>query len=243
MTTFNLKGKTALVTGSNRGIGEAFVQKLLEAGAGRVYAGVRDPEYLHRSYPDGVKPVLLDVTNSDHIATLAANIDGLDILVNNAGVVSGAMVTGENALDITRAEMEVNLFGPMALTQAMLPVLKKSSQAAIINISSIAALSNFPSIGPYSITKAAMRSYIQGLRADLSSEGVQVVGVYPGPTDTRMTEGGEMPKAPPAQIAAKTFAALASGEYEVFPDDFSASMHALFLKHPAELESAFAQMQ
>jgi NAD(P)-dependent dehydrogenase (short-subunit alcohol dehydrogenase family) len=246
MDTFNLEGKVALVTGTNRGIGEAFVDTLVERGAKTVYAGIRDAQNLEHfadRYQDVVTPVHLDVTNSDHIATLAAKLSELDILVNNAGVIHGATtVSADNALSTTQEEMAVNLYGPMQLTMAMLPLLRQSKQAAIINLCSIASLSSFSTIGPYSVTKAAMHSYTQGLRNDLHGTTIQVVGVYPGPTDTRMASDFQMTKASTRQIAEHAFAALNEGQTDVFPDDFSSNMYQLFLKHPEELEKAFGEM-
>lgn len=245
MNTFALQDKVALVTGANRGIGEAFVEALANSGVKKIYAAARETTNLHhlqQRYPELVEPVLLDVTDPAHIAAVAAQIPKLDILINNAGIVSACNLSSTNTLETTRREMETNFFGPMQLTLTLLPLLRQSKQAAIINVSSIAGISNFPSVAPYSISKAALHSYTQGLRAELASTGIQVVGVYPGPVDTRMTAGWEMAKASPSQIAANTLAALGKGETYVLPDDFSTQMYALFRQDPHELEKAFAQM-
>lgn len=139
-------------------------------------------------------------------------------------------------------EMETNFFGPLQVSLALIPLLKQSTQAAIVNLSSIAGISNFPALGPYSASKAAVHSFTQGLRAELMSDGIQVVGVYPGPIDTRMAEGMEMPKPQPEQVAQKTFEALAEGAVDVLPDDFSEQMYATYLQHPHQLEKAFSEM-
>ncbi len=246
MTKVNLVGKHALVTGANRGIGEAYVRYLVENGVERVYAAARELtnlEELQQLFGEKITPVLLDVTNENHINALNGKISSLDILINNAGVANACFSTAENALEIARVEMETNYFGPLQITQTLLPLLKQSSEAVIINISSIAGISNFPAIGPYSATKAAMHSYTQGLRAELSQYAIRVLGVYPGPIDTRMAEDFEMEKAPPSQVAEKTFEALEKGEIDVLPDEFSMQMYSEFLKHPHELEKVFADMQ
>jgi len=246
MNDFTFKDKIALVTGSNRGIGEAYVEGLLNAGAKKIYATARDVDSLQllvEKAPAIIEPILLDVTNPDHIRQLANTITELDILINNAGIINPCTFSADNALDIARLEMETNYFAPLQLTQALLPLLRKSEQAAVINISSIAGISNFPVIAPYSATKAAMHSYTQGLRAELGAEGIQVVGVYPGPIDTRMADGWEMDKAQPSQVAQKTFEALADGVVDVFPDDFSKQMYEMFLEHPQLLEKTFSEMQ
>jgi len=245
MGTLNVKDKIALVTGANRGIGEGFVKVLLEQGAKKIYAAARDMDNLKPVIaldPDVIKAVLLDVTKTEHIKALREKIPALDILVNNAGIANACNSSSENAVEISRLEMETNLFGPMQITLELLPLLKQSSQGAIINLSSIAGISNFPPLGPYSATKAAMHSYTQGLRAELADTNIQVAGVYPGPIDTRMAEGFDMEKAKPEQVAVRTFAALEKGLTDVLPDDFSEQMYAAFLEHPHNLENAFSEM-
>ena len=243
MNTFEPKGKIALVTGANRGIGEAYVNHLVQAGAKVVYAAARNLDNLQSliaQHPGIVKPILLDVSNAQHITSLSEQITALDILINNAGIANACNSTSADTLDIARKEMEIHYFGPLQITLRLLPLLKQSSQAAIINISSIAGISNFPALGPYSATKAALHSYTQGIRAELVNDGIRVIGVYPGPTDTRLAPG-EMDKAAPAQIATATFTALADGDQDVFPDHFSKQMYAMFLEHPHKLEEIFAQ--
>lgn len=245
MKSFNVKDKTALVTGANRGIGEGFVKVLLQQGARKIYATARDLRNLEPIIalnPEVVEGVLLDVTNPAHIDALSDKVSGLDLLINNAGIANACNSTSDNAVEIARMEMETNYFGPLQVTLALLPMLKKSEQAAIVNISSIAGISNLATLGPYSATKAALHSLTQGLRTELAGDGIQVVGVYPGPIDTRLTEGWDVEKPKPEQVAIRTFMALEKGEIDVLPDDFSEQMYATFLEHPHQLEGVFAQM-
>lgn len=244
MIKFDVKGKTALVTGANRGIGLAFVEELVKRGARKVYAGARDAgtfASLAAIHPDIVEPVQLDVTRSDHIQALAGKLTTLDLIINNAGIIHPCFNSADNAAEIARTEMETNYLGPINLTRALLPALK-SSRGAIVNISSIAGISNFPSLGPYSATKAAMHSFTQGLRTELQRDGVLVTGVYPGPIDTRMTKDFAMDKAPASQVAERTLHGIHQGETDIFPDSFSEQMHAAYLTHPKELEKVFAAM-
>lgn len=244
MLKFDVTGKTALVTGANRGIGKAFVESLVQRGARKVYAGVRDPASfaeLAAINKKIVEPMQLDVTHSDHILTLASQLPTLDLLVNNAGIANACYSSDITASQIARTEMNTNYFGPLDLILALLPALKKS-KGAIVNISSIAGISNFPSLGPYSATKAALHSLTQGLRAELHSHGILVAGVYPGPIDTRMTEHFELEKAPPIQVADHTLDAIRKGLVDIFPDAFAVHMHEVFLQDPKQLEQQFAEM-
>lgn len=244
MIKFDVEGKVALVTGANRGIGRAFVENLVERGATKVYACARDESSLTELAAINeaiVEPVLLDVTRADHIQALRDKVTTLDLLINNAGIANACLPGSDNAIEIARLEMETNYFAPLNIIIALLPVLKLS-KGAIVNLSSIAGISNFPSIGPYSATKAALHSLTQGLRTELHSAGVLVAGVYPGPIDTRMAEEFEMEKAPPSQVANRTFDSIKQGKVDIFPDDFSEQMYAAFLNSPAELEKAFAEM-
>ena len=241
--SYSIQGKTALVTGANRGIGEALVKALLAQGAKRIYAAGRNLENLAAVVnlaPAVIVPVQLDVTNASDIAKTAKLIGELDILINNAGIATGSTFSGEASLSIAVNEMATNYFGPINLTHALLPLLHKSSGAAVINISSIAGISNFPVLGPYSASKAAVHSFTQGLRAELRKANIAVIGVYPGPVDTDMTKGFEMDKATPVDVAAVVLAGLQSGVEDVFPDAFSQNMYQLFTTNPKQLEEQFA---
>ncbi len=242
MSTFEIKNKIALVTGANRGIGKAYVKALVDGGAKKVYATARDLkklEALVAEAPDVIEPLLLDVTNVEHIKALKA-IPALDILINNAGIlVTPTKLTSHESLEASRAEMETNYFGPLQITTALIPKLRGSSEAAIINVGSIVSITSMASIGTYSISKAAVHSLTQGLRGELSAEGIRVVGVYPGPIDTEMAASFDMEKPHPSQVADKTFQALATGEKDVWPDDFSSAMREKFLANPEDLEEVF----
>lgn len=242
---YSLKGKTVLVTGANRGIGLGFITTLLEAGADRIYAAVRlreDEAAVAALSPEVVRVRPLDLSDDASIDALVARIERLDVLVNNAGIVTGATCSGIGAVDKARQEMAVNLFGPMRLTSGLLPVLKQSEAAAIVNVSSIAAITNFPGIGTYSVSKAAMMSYTEGLRADLADSGIRVMGVYPGPHDTRIAPGENLVKPAPENVAIQVLKGLEGEDADVYPDDFARRMYVLFRENPAQVASLFAQM-
>jgi NAD(P)-dependent dehydrogenase (short-subunit alcohol dehydrogenase family) len=245
MMGYTIQGKTVLVTGANRGIGEAIVLALVEQGAARIYAGARDLgnlQHLVAQAPNIIVPVQLDVTKASDIAAVAQQLGSLDLLINNAGIATGSNFSGEASLSIAQSEMATNYFGVINLTHALLPVLRKSSAAAVVNVSSIAGIANFPTLGPYSATKAAVHSFTQGLRAELRSAKIAVVGVYPGPVETRLTEGFEMDKATPANVALAILSGVEAGAEDIFPDAFSQAMYQVFVQNPKQLEQQFSAM-
>jgi len=230
-----------LVTGANRGIGLALVEKLLEKGAAKIYATYRSES--NRSalekLAEQVVPLHLDLGDPTTIARLPDSLPALSILINNAGIFSGADVL-ENTEEQLRADLETNVFGTLAVTKAMLPKLQNENSAAIVNVSSIAALAAMPSFGGYSASKAALHSMTQSIRGKLKDEGISVHGVYPGPVETRMTEGFEMETTPVAVVAEKILEGIENGIEEIFPDAMAGQVGPLYLNSPKELERTFA---
>jgi NAD(P)-dependent dehydrogenase (short-subunit alcohol dehydrogenase family) len=213
----NIENRTVLITGANRGIGRALVSEALRRGAKRVYAGTRGA----LEHPDPhVTPLTLDVTNVSQIERAAEEVESLDVLVNNAGV---ALNDDLSNPELVEQQLAVNLFGPLRLTRAFLPLLRRS-KGAIVNNLSLAALSPLPMIPGYSISKAAALNMTQSLRALLAGQGVTVHAVVLGPTDTDMSRGFEVPKASPEAVARGIFDGLENGEEEIFPDPASQSI-------------------
>jgi NAD(P)-dependent dehydrogenase (short-subunit alcohol dehydrogenase family) len=209
-----IAGKAVLVTGANRGIGQALVEEALRRGAKRVYAGTRQP----LTHSDSrVTPLTLDVTNAAQIQEAVERVESLDILINNAGVALFDDLSDRAALE---RHLAVNLFGTYGMTQAFLPFLTRS-RGAIINVLSAAALAPLPIVPAYSISKAAAFSLSQSLRALLAGRGVSVHAVLPGPVDTDMSRGFEVPKASPEAVARAIFDGVEQGEEDIFPDPMS----------------------
>ncbi len=216
MTT-TIANKVVLVTGANRGIGKALVEEALNRGAKRVYAGTRQP----LAHSDKrVTPLTLDVTNAGQIQEAVEKIESLDILINNAGLAPNGDLSDRATIEQSLA---VNLFGTYGVTQAFLPTLTRS-RGAIVNILSIAALAALPIMPAYSISKAAAFSLAQSLRALLAGRGVKVHAVLPGPVDTDMARGIEVPKASPESVARAIFDGVEKGEEDIFPDPVSESL-------------------
>jgi NAD(P)-dependent dehydrogenase (short-subunit alcohol dehydrogenase family) len=209
--------KAVLVTGANRGIGQALVEEALRRGAKRVYAGTRQP----LAHSDGrVTPLTLDVTNAGQIQAAVESVESLDVLINNAGVALYDDLSDRAALEQSLA---VNLFGPYGVTQAFLPLLT-GSRGAIVNNVSLMALAPLPLTPAYAISKAAAFNMTQSLRALLASRGVSVHAVLTGPTDTDMTRGFEIPKASAESVARAIFDGVENGDEDIFPDAMSASI-------------------
>jgi NAD(P)-dependent dehydrogenase (short-subunit alcohol dehydrogenase family) len=209
--------KTVLVTGANRGIGQALVEEALKRGAKRVYAGTRQPlSHVDRR----VTPLTLDVTNATQVHGAIERVESLDVLINNAGVALFDDLSDRAALEQSLA---VNLYGPYGVTQAFLPLLTRS-RGAIVNVLSLAAIAAVPFSPAYSISKAAAFSLAQSLRALLARLGVSVHVVLPGPVDTDMSRGLDIPKASPESVARAIFDGVEKGDDEIFPDPMSESI-------------------
>lgn len=213
----NLANKTILITGANRGIGQALVNEALRRAVKRVYAGTRGAPL---SGDPRVIPLALDVTNAAQIARAAQEIASLDVLVNNAGI---ALYDDLGNPALIEQHLAVNLYGPLNVTRAFLPQLTRS-KGAVVNNLSVVALAGLPVIPAYSISKAAALNMTQSLRALLASQGVKVHAVILGPIDTDMNRGFNIPKAPPESAARGILDGLEKGEEEIFPDPVSQSI-------------------
>ena len=210
----DVREKSVLITGANRGLGRALVTEALNRGASHVYAGIRDS--LDIADPR-VTAVLLDVTSVAQIAAAAASIPDLDVLINNAGVASYG---GLGNLDSIAAHLAVNLFGVLNVSRAFLPQLRRSG-GAIVNQLSLASIASVPAMPAYSVSKAAALNLTQGLRAFLAPEGVSVHSVLLGPIDTDMTRDLDLPKTPANVAARGIFDGLTAGDEDIFPDPAS----------------------
>ena len=212
-----IAGRSILVTGANRGIGQALVEESLRRGAKRVYAGTRQP-LGHAD--ERVTPLMLDVTDAAQIQAAVETVPSLDILVNNAGLGLYDDLSDRGALE---RHLAVNLYGTYGMTQAFLPSLTRS-RGAIVNVLSNTALAALPFIPAYSISKAAAFSLSQSMRALLAGQGVSVHVVLAGPVDTEMSRDFDVPKASPQSVARAIFDGVEAGEDEIFPDPMSATM-------------------
>jgi len=174
--------RRVLVTGTSTGIGEATALRLARGGW-RVLAGVRtiaDAERLRAAAEDRLEPVTIDITEPATIAAAADGLGGepLHGLVNNAGT-AFAMPLEFIPLDELRRQLEVNLVGQVAVTQALLPNLR-SAQGRVVNVGSIAGRSSLPFLGAYAASKHALEAVTDALRVELRPFGIAVTVVEPG---------------------------------------------------------------
>ena len=239
-----IKGSIAFVTGSNRGIGKSYITALLNNGAKKVYAGMRDIgafDKIASDWPEEhrakVEPVAIDITNEGHIRSAVTNAGDVTLLINNAGIANFTGLIAAENLDSARQEMEVNYFGTLRVTREFAPILKKNGGGALVNILSVASLGNFPVLGSYSASKAALHSLTQGVRAELAAQGTQVFGVFPGPIETDMAKDFDMEKSSPESIAEGTLKAIEKGEEDIFIDPMAVQFRQDYFSDPKALEA------
>lgn len=213
-----VQDSVALVTGANRGLGLAFTQALVAAGARKVYAAARDPASIKQL---GVRAVKLDVTKPAEVEALARELGDVTLLVNNAGIARGSSFLAAGGVEALRDELETNLFGPLLLARAFAPVLAKNGGGAIVNVLSALSWVTFPSYSTYSATKSAAWSLTNGLRNELRAQGTQLLGLHVGFMDTDMVRHIDAPKSKPDDVVRQTLAAIEAGKSEILADDVS----------------------
>jgi NAD(P)-dependent dehydrogenase (short-subunit alcohol dehydrogenase family) len=183
---------TALVTGASTGIGRATALRLDREGWD-VLAGVRrtqDGDALRADASRRLRTVIVDVTDTASIAAAAGEVgERLDGLVNNAGIAVGGPVETV-PLDDLRRQLEVNLVGQVAVTQAMLPALR-AARGRIAFLSSVGGRVATPFVSPYSASKYAIEAVADALRVELAPFGVQVALIAPGAVATPIWDKGD----------------------------------------------------
>jgi short-subunit dehydrogenase len=229
----SIAGLRILITGASQGIGKALAELAAQRGA-QVLAAARSDELLAelaervRSRGGIIETVHADVTSAEDrlrmVETARRHFRGLDVLINNAGI--GA--TGhfaEAGPERLRAIMEVNFFGLTETTRVCLPLLRNGNLPAIVNISSIAGKRGIPARSEYSASKFAVQGFTEALRAELAKDGIDVLVVNPGLTQTNFSQNMLEQKArlpmdhlrgmTPEAVAAATLRALERGSNEI----------------------------
>ena len=218
----DLSGQTVLVTGANRGLGREFVDQLLARGVAKVYASARDTSTVASPVEadDRVHALELDVTDAGSIARAAQVATDVSMVVNNAGISLAASVLEADTTDLRR-ELEVNLFGPLAVTSAFLEGVTRRS-GAIVNVASALA---WLALG----LRGLQVGPVVGDRRDAPRARTpwrQVLGVYMGYVDTDMTAGVQAPKASAADVVRQVLDGLEAGASEILADDTARTVRA-----------------
>src|SRR3974390_3250416 len=270
----HLKGKKVLITGGSSGIGFAIAEATLAKGADVAITGRRQDVVMEaaKRLPQGgrqdvgmeaakrlrqggrrVESVAADVsTASGRAATLKLSLEklgGLDVLVNNAGGVRAGRLEGTTGAEI-RTMIEVDLVAPILLTRAALPALRASGDGLVVNVTSGIALVAAPFYATYAGVKGALPKFGESLRRELNGEGIRVMTVYPGATDTPMMRssraGPELgfTREPASAAAAAAIEGIEQDAFEVIRGgEARAKMIALNREDPAALDKRFLDLK
>jgi short-subunit dehydrogenase len=253
----NLQGKQVLITGGSSGIGYAIAEAVLAKGSNVVITGRRHDvlrEAAERLRQGGrVEYVAADVSTEEGRKTTLEftlrALGGLDVLVNNAGGVRAGRLEDTSEAEI-RAMIEVDLVAPILLTRAMLPVLRASGDGLVINVTSGIALVAAPFYATYAGVKAGLAKFGESLRREQKGDGVHVMTVYPGATDTPMMRssraGPELGfvREPASAVAAAVIEGIEQNAFEVIRGgEARAKMIALNRDDPAALDKRFLDLK
>src|ERR1700757_3125317 len=253
-----LQGKTALITGGSSGIGFAIAEAMLAKGA-KIAITDRRPDVLAeaakqlRQGGGSVDAIAADVgTDQGRETTLKLALEklgGLDILVNNAGGVRAGRLEDTTEAEI-RAMIEVDLVAPILLTRAALPALRASQDGVVVNVTSGIALVAAPFCATYAGVKGGLAKFGESLRRELKGEGIPVVTVYPGATDTPMMRSSKagpelgFTREPAAAVADAVIAGIEENAFEVIRGgEARAKMIVLNREDPAALDKRFLDLK
>jgi short-subunit dehydrogenase len=188
----DLTGRTALVTGANRGIGKALLEALAQQPLDLLLAGMRDPSSFDAPRAGRVKevrPVALDLSTRESIDEGVAGLGDteVDLLVNNAGLVTGGLLE-EQDLDEIYAMLQVNLGAVIQLTRALLPGMLERGRGKVVNNASISGYAYFPAASTYAASKAGVVAFTESLRRETKGTGVTCLHLVTGGVDTDMLD-------------------------------------------------------
>lgn len=241
----NIQNKKVLVTGGGSGIGFSIAKAFADKGNQVILFG-RTEDRLKAAVAQlpNASYIVGDVTSEKDVLQLVKqvkeNYGGLDILVNNAGTGRPQLLdTSENIYETAKFEMDINYLSVLRLTELLLPTLKATNEAAIINIQSIVSYVPNKYLATYSATKAALHSYSQSLRITLqqSAPHIKVFEVFPPYVDTDLTKNVEADKLSPTEVADDIIAAVEKEEYAV-RNGKTKDLYHLFRQSPEDALAA-----
>lgn len=228
----NTSGKSILLTGASRGIGREIALAFAREGNKLTLVG-RNEDALEETRAGveqaGGQAIVAagDITDAawreSVVQKTVQTYGGLDIVVNNAGVVSAGLLDDISEEDVNK-QLQINLVAPILLTRTALPALRKSGEAAIVNISSIFGLVGMPFYATYGATKSGIGHFGEAMRRELADDGIHVMTVYPSATDTPMMETAGLAEAgfaydTPEAVAKALLEGLQADELTVVRDD------------------------
>ncbi|SEA99622.1 NADP-dependent 3-hydroxy acid dehydrogenase YdfG [Thalassobacillus cyri] len=196
--------KTVMITGASNGFGYLTAVKCAEKGF-RVIATMRNMKYANRFEEEIQDPVVrnriiprqLDVTDHDSLRSFQVSlttIDRVDVLINNAGFAVGGFAE-EVPVETYRKQFETNFFGMIAVTQMVLPIMRKQGFGKVLNVSSISGQVAFPGLSPYVASKHAVEGFTESLRLELQPYGIDAAVIQPGSFRTNIwTKGTYIPE-------------------------------------------------
>ena len=203
-----LTGNTVFITGGGSGIGRGLAEAFHKAGNTVIISGRRKAvlDEVTAANP-GMKSVELDVTSRESIAAVAKHLaedsPALNVLINNSGIAKPDDLSGEVDDELITSTIETNVYGPLRVTSALLPVLKRQEAAAVINVTSGLAFTPLASMAVYCSTKAALHSLTLSLRFKLKDTNVKVLEIAPPYVQTEL--GGEAQKNDPRAMPLDDF--------------------------------------
>ena len=213
-----IEDAVVLVTGANRGIGQAFARELLARGASKVYAGARDPATVTQS---GVQALRLDVNRPEDVAAAVALASDVTLIINNAGIAQPGGFLAPDSEEVARRIFETNFFAMLRMSKAYAPILKANGGGALLNVLSVASWVNGGELAAYSASKSAAWSLTNALRNELAAQKTQVLALHMAYVDTDLTRGFDVPKSSPEEIVRRALDGLESGLDEVLADELT----------------------
>lgn len=233
-----IEGSVVFVTGANRGLGKAFAEGFIEAGAAKVYAAARDPGTVR---DPRVTPIRLDVTEPHEIAAAAAQCSDVNILVNNAGVMLLSSMLAAGSEQAMRREMEVNVFGTLRMISAFAPTLARNGGGVIANMLSVVSWFVYPFNATYCASKHAALAVTEGARIELRAQRTRVIGIHAGFIDTDMAAYIPGPKTPARQVVERTLEAVRLEQEQVLADARAEETWRALRADPAALAARMQQ--